>query len=136
MAKGLNKVLLIGHTGSEPEMNKTTSGMAVLVSNIYESTKRLDKKTGERKEFTQRHRVVFFGALAELANKYLKKGSQICVDGKLHTRSWLDKTGKEQFITEVYAKDLTFLDSHTKDIPEEKGEEQIPLPEEIEETVE
>ncbi len=111
MARGVNKVILIGNLGKDPEIRYAPNGSAVanITLATYESWK--DKTSGEKQEKTEWHRVVFFGRLAEIAGEYLKKGAQIYVEGRLQTRKWQDKDGKERYTTEVVAGEMQMLGS-------------------------
>ncbi len=115
MARGVNKVILIGNLGKDPEVRYTPGGDAVANITLATSESWKDKNTGEQKEKTEWHRVVFFGKLAEIVGQYLKKGSKIYVEGKLQTRKWQDKNGQDRYTTEVvvqgYGGDMQMLDS-------------------------
>lgn len=99
--KGVNKVILVGHLGQDPEVRYTTSGAAVANITLATSESWRDKATGEQKEATEWHRVVLFGKLAEIAGEYLRKGSQVYIEGQLRTRKWTDQAGIEKYTTEV-----------------------------------
>jgi len=109
MARGINKVILVGNLGKDPEIRYLPSGGAVANLNIATSESWKDKTTGEKQERTEWHRVVFFGKLAEIANEYLKKGAQIYVEGRLQTRKWQDKGGQDRYTTEIVGSDLQML---------------------------
>lgn len=100
-SRGINKVILIGNLGQDPEVRYMPSGGAVTNITLATSESWRDKQTGEQKEKTEWHRVVFMGKLAEIAGEYLKKGSQVYVEGKLQTRKWTDQGGQERYTTEV-----------------------------------
>jgi single-strand DNA-binding protein len=100
-SRGINKVILIGNLGQDPEVRYMPSGGAVTNITLATSETWKDKQTGEPKEKTEWHRVVFMGKLAEVAGEYLKKGSQVYVEGKLQTRKWQDQSGQERYTTEV-----------------------------------
>ena len=100
-SRGINKVILIGNLGQDPEVRYMPSGGAVTNITLATSESWRDKQTGEQKERTEWHRVVFMGKLAEVAGEYLKKGSQVYVEGKLQTRKWQDQSGQERYTTEV-----------------------------------
>lgn len=100
-SRGINKVILIGNLGQDPEVRYMPSGGAVTNITLATSETWRDKQTGEQKERTEWHRVVFMGKLAEVAGEYLKKGSQVYVEGKLQTRKWQDQSGQERYTTEV-----------------------------------
>jgi len=110
MARGINKVILVGNLGQDPETRYMPSGGAVTNLSIATSESWKDKETGEQKERTEWHRVVFFGRLAEIAGEYLKKGSKVYVEGQLRTRKW-EKDGLERYSTEIVAKEMQMLDS-------------------------
>ena len=109
MARGLNKVMLIGNLGADPEIRYTTGGSAIANLRLATAESWRDKESGEQQERTEWHRVVFFGRLAEIAGEYLKKGSQIYVEGRLQTRKWQDKEGHERLSTEIVANEMQML---------------------------
>ncbi|MBI4005598.1 MAG: single-stranded DNA-binding protein [Gammaproteobacteria bacterium] len=109
MARGVNKVILIGNLGNDPDIRYTADGKAVANISIATSDQWKDKNTGEQQEKTEWHRVVFFGRLAEIVGEYLKKGSQVYVEGRLQTRKWQDKEGKDRYTTEVVANEMQML---------------------------
>lgn len=100
-SKGVNKVILVGNLGQDPEIRYQPSGGAVANLSIATSESWRDKQTGENKEQTEWHRVVLFGKLAEVAGEYLRKGSQVYIEGKLRTRKWQDQSGQDKYTTEV-----------------------------------
>ncbi len=100
-SKGINKVILIGNLGQNPEIRYMSNGNTITNLNIATSEIWKDKKTGINKEKTEWHRVILFGKLAEIAAEYLKKGSQVYIEGSLQTRKWQDKSGQEKYITEI-----------------------------------
>jgi len=100
-SKGVNKVILVGNLGQDPEIRYQPSGGAVANLSIATSESWRDKQTGENKEQTEWHRVVLFGKLAEVAGEYLRKGSQVYIEGKLRTRKWQDQAGQDKYTTEV-----------------------------------
>lgn len=106
----LNKVQLIGHLGRDPEMRNMSNGDAVCNFSIATSERWKDKNTGEMKEATEWHRVVIWRKLAEIAGKYLRKGSSVYIEGQLRTRKWKDKEGKDQYTTEIVADEMKMLD--------------------------
>lgn len=110
MARGINKVILIGNLGSDPEARYTPNGSAVVTVNIATSTSWKDKQSGETQERTEWHRVVFFNRLAEIVNEYLRKGSKVYVEGSLRTRKWTDKNNVEKYTTEIIADEMQMLD--------------------------
>jgi len=109
MARGINKVIVVGNLGADPDTRFMPSGNAVTNISVATSESWNDKETGERQEKTEWHRVVFFGRLAEIASDYLKKGSQVYVEGKLQTRKWEDKEGNERWTTEIVANQMQML---------------------------
>jgi len=111
MARGVNKVILVGHLGKDPEVRYSPNGGAVTNITLATSESWKDKNTGEKQEKTEWHRVVFFGKLAEIAGEYLKKGSQVYLEGRLQTRKWQDKEGKDRYTTEIVAGEMQMLGS-------------------------
>ena len=111
MARGVNKVILIGNLGSDPEVRYTPDGVPVANFNLATSESWNDRNTGERQERTEWHRLVLWRRQAEVAGQYLKKGSKIYVEGKLQTRSWDDQSGQKRYTTEVVVFDMQMLDS-------------------------
>lgn len=105
---GVNKVILIGNLGADPEVRYTPSGQPVANFRIATSETWMDKQ-GQKQERTEWHRVVAWGKLAELCGEYLQKGRQVFIEGKLQTRQWEDRDGNKRFTTEIQAKELTFL---------------------------
>lgn len=112
MARGVNKVILIGNLGRDPEMRYTPSGAAVASITLATSEVWKDKQTGENQERTEWHRIVFYQRLAEIVGEYLRKGSKIFVEGRLRTSKWQDKTtGQDRYTTEIIADNMQMLDS-------------------------
>ncbi len=111
MARGVNKAILVGNLGRDPEVRYSPNGQAVANVTIATSESWKDKTSGEKQEKTEWHRVVFFGRLAEIAGEYLKKGAQIYVEGRLQTRKWQDKDGHDRYTTEIVANDMQMLGS-------------------------
>jgi single-strand DNA-binding protein len=105
----VNKVILVGNLGADPETRYTPNGDQITNCRIATTDSWKDKATGERREATEWHRVVFFGKLAEIAGQYLKKGSQVYVEGRLRTRKWQDKDGQERYTTEISADAMQML---------------------------
>jgi single-strand DNA-binding protein len=105
----LNKVMLIGRLGKDPEMHYSASGAAIANVTIATGSKWKDKQTGEQKEKTEWHRVVFFQRLGEIAGEYLKKGSQVYIEGELQTRKWQDKDGNDRYTTEIVGQKMQML---------------------------
>ena len=111
MSRGVNKVILVGNLGQKPEMRYTATQTAVANLSIATTESWKDKESGENRDKTEWHRVVFFGNLAEIAEKYLDKGSSVYVEGKIQTRKWQDKDGNDKWTTEVLGNQLTMLGS-------------------------
>ena len=111
MARGINKVILVGNLGKDPETRSLPSGEAVTNVTVATSESWKDKTTGEQKDKTEWHNVVFFRRLAEIAGQYLKKGSQVYIEGALRTRKWQDKEGKDRYTTEIVANEMQMLGS-------------------------
>ena len=109
MARGINKVILVGNLGADPETRYTQSGGAITSIRIATSESWKDKQTGENQERTEWHRVKFFGKLAEIAGEYLRKGSQVYVEGALRTDKYTDKDGIERFSTDIIANEMQML---------------------------
>ena len=111
MARGINKVILIGNLGNDPETRYTQSGSAVTNLSLATSETWKDKQTGQPQERTEWHRVVFFNRLAEIAGEYLRKGSKVYIEGSLRTRKWQDQSGQDRYTTEIVANEMQMLDS-------------------------
>ena len=109
MARGINKVILIGNLGADPETRAMPSGTTVANLRVATSESWRDKQTGEQQERTEWHRVALFGRLAEIAGEYLRKGSQVYIEGSLRTRKWQDKQGNERYSTEIVGNVLQML---------------------------
>jgi single-strand DNA-binding protein len=109
MARGINKVILIGNLGQDPETKAMPSGTTVCNLRIATSESWKDKQTGETKEQTEWHTVAMFGRLAEIAGEYLRKGSQVYIEGRLRTRKWQDKNGNDRYTTEIVANEMQML---------------------------
>lgn len=107
----LNKVMLIGHLGADPEMRSFPNGDAIANIRLATNRRWKDKQTGENKEVTDWHRVVFNNRLAEIAGQYLKKGSKVYIEGRLHTRKWQGNDGKDNYMTEIVGEQMQMLDS-------------------------
>ena len=107
----VNKVIIVGNLGRDPETRYMPSGDAMTNIAVATTDKWKDKATGEQKEATEWHRIAFFGKLAEIAGQYLKKGSQVYIEGKLRTRKWTDKDGIEKYSTEIIADTMQMLGS-------------------------
>ena len=113
MAKGINKVILLGNCGQDPDVKYMPSGGEVTNINIATSESWKDKQTGERRERTEWHRVVFFNQLAKIAGEYLRKGSQVYVEGSIRTRKWQDQNGQDRYTTEIVANEMQMLSSRS-----------------------
>lgn len=113
MSRGINKVILIGNLGADPEIRYTPSGTAVANASVATSESWKDKQTGQQREETEWHRVVFYRRLAEIVGEYLKKGSKVYVEGKLKTRKWQDQSGADRYITEIVANEMQMLDGRS-----------------------
>ncbi len=110
MARGVNKVILIGNLGRDPEVRFSPSGVAVGNLRIATTEGRKDKDTGQWQDHTEWHQVVLLGRLAEVANEYLKKGAKVYIEGRLQTRKYMDKTNIERYTTEIVANEMQMLD--------------------------
>ena len=138
MARGVNKVILIGHLGQDPQQRAMPSGKAVVNLRIATTEQWRDKQTGENKEATEWHNVVMFDRLAEIAAEYLRKGSQIYVEGQIRTRKWQDKEGNDRYTTEIIANEMSMLGGRgagerssapPQDRSRERSEEPVARPE-------
>ena len=109
MARGVNKVIVVGNLGQDPETRYMPSGSAVTNLRVATNESWKDKKTGEQKDRTEWHSVAMFGRLAEIAAEYLRKGSQVYIEGKLRTRKWQDKDGNDRYTTEIIADEMQML---------------------------
>jgi single-strand DNA-binding protein len=109
MARGINKVILVGNLGADPETRYMPSGSAVTNLSVATSESWKDKQTGEQKERTEWHKVAMFNRLAEVAAEYLRKGSQVYIEGKLRTRKWQDRDGNDRWTTEIIADEMQML---------------------------
>jgi single-strand DNA-binding protein len=109
MARGVNKVILVGNLGQDPEIKYMPSGQAVCNISIATTESWNDKTSGDKVEKTEWHRVVFFRRLAEIAGEYLRKGSQVYVEGRLQTRKWQDQNGNDRYTTEIIANEMQML---------------------------
>ena len=116
MARGINKAIIVGNLGRDPEVRYTANGSAVANITVATSESWKDKQSGERQERTEWHRVVFFGRLAEIAEEYLKKGAQVYIEGSIRTQKWQDKeSGQDRYTTEIVARDMQMLGSRGGD---------------------
>jgi single-strand DNA-binding protein len=111
MARGVNKVIIIGNLGSDPEVRSMPSGMTSCNLRVATSESWKDKTSGEQKERTEWHNIVLFGKVGEIAGEYLKKGSKAYFEGSLRTRKWQDKSGNDRYTTEIVATEMQMLDA-------------------------
>lgn len=111
MARGVNKAIILGSLGQDPDIRYTAGGAAVANISIATNEQWKDKESGEMQERTEWHRVVFFGRLAEIVGEYLRKGSQVYVEGRIQTRKWQDKEGNDRYTTEIVANEMQMLGS-------------------------
>ncbi len=109
MARGINKVILIGHVGQDPETRYMPSGSAVTNLRLATTEQWKDRESGEQQERTEWHNVAMFGRLAEIAAEYLRKGSQVYIEGRLRTRKWQDRDGNDRWTTEIVANEMQML---------------------------
>jgi len=109
MARGVNKVTLIGNLGADPEVRATSSGSRVANISLATAESWMDKNTGQRQDKTEWHRVIFFNRLAEIVEQYLTKGSQVYIEGRLQTRKWQDQNGQDRYTTEIVANEMQML---------------------------
>ena len=109
MARGVNKVILVGNLGNDPDIRYTAGGAAVANISLATTDSWKDKESGEQQDRTEWHRIVFFGRLAEIVGEYLRKGSQVYVEGRLQTRKWQDKSGNDRYTTEIVANEMQML---------------------------
>lgn len=120
MARGINKVILIGNLGRDPEIRYTPSGLAIANITLATGEAWKDKQSGEMQERTEWHRVVFYQRLAEIVGEYLRKGSKVFVEGRLRTTKWQDKTtGQDRYTTEIVADNMQMLDSKNASMGEQ-----------------
>lgn len=133
MAKGsINKVIIIGNLGADPEVRYMPSGGAVATINVATSEIWKDKQSGANQERTEWHRIVLYNKLGEIAGEYLKKGSKVFIEGKLRTRKWQDKSGQDRYTTEIAADEMQMLDSRgtgasTPNMPNEQFHQPAPV---------
>ena len=111
MARGVNKAIIVGNLGRDPEVRYSASGNAIANVTVATTDSWKDRQSGERQERTEWHRVVFFNRLAEIVAEYLKKGSQVFIEGRIQTRKWEDKEGNERWTTEIVANEMQMLGS-------------------------
>jgi len=116
---GINKVIIIGNLGKDPDVRYTAEGAAIANITVATSESWKDKNTGEKKESTEWHRVVFYRRLAEIAGEYLKKGSKVYIEGRIQTRKWQDKEGQDRYTTEIVGREMQMLDGRAQKDKEE-----------------
>jgi single-strand DNA-binding protein len=121
---GVNRAILIGRLGQDPEVKHLPSGDAVANVSLATSETWKDKQTGDKKERTEWHRLVFFGRLAEIAGEYLRKGSMVYVEGQLQTRKWQSKDGKDNYTTEIKVREMQMLGGKSDDAPRQAAPQQ------------
>ena len=109
MMRGVNRAIIVGQLGKDPEMRYTADGKAIANFSVATSEQWKDKQTGEKQEKTEWHRISIFGKLAEIAGEYLRKGSQVYLEGKIQTRKWQDKDGQDRYTTEIIADQMQML---------------------------
>ena len=126
MARGVNKAIIVGHLGRDPEMRYTAGGDAVANFSVATTESWKDKQTGENTERTEWHRVVMFRRLAEIAGEYLKKGSQVYIEGRLQTRKWQDQNGQDRYSTEIVANEMQMLGGRGGGAPDSGSYDQSP----------
>ena len=126
MSKGVNKVILVGNLGQDPEVRYMPNGSAVANISVATSESWKDKQTGQQQERTEWHKIVYYGKVAEIVGQYLKKGSKVYVEGSLRTKKWQDKqTGQDKYSTEIVGRELQMLDSKG-DAQSSQGHQQQP----------
>ncbi len=119
MARGINKVILVGNLGQTPEVRYTQNDKAMCSTSLATTDSWKDKESNERQERTEWHRLVFFGRLAEIAGEWLKKGSQVYIEGRLQTRKWQDQSGNDKYTTEIVVADMQMLGGRNNDAPKD-----------------
>ena len=122
MARGVNKVIIVGNLGRDPEVRHTASGAAVANVTVATTDSWTDRQSGEKQERTEWHRVVFFSRLAEIVGEYLRKGSQVYIEGRLQTRKWQDKDGQDKYTTEIIANDMQMLGGRENQPPRQQAQ--------------
>lgn len=128
---GVNKVILVGRLGRDPEVKYTPSGVAVANFSMATSEEWKDRDSGEKKERTEWHRIVAWRRLGEICGEYLRKGSQIYIEGKLQTRDWEDRDGNKRYTTEIVAQNMQMLDSPAREGRAQSEEERYPVEEPV-----
>ena len=120
---GINKVIIVGRLGQDPEVRFMPNGKAAANFTVATSEKWKDKQTGEQKEKTEWHRITMFERLAEIAGEYIKKGSNVYLEGKLQTRKWQNQQGQDQYTTEILVSKMEMLDSKSQGAPQQQGQQ-------------
>ena len=128
---GINKVILVGRLGKDPEIRYTADGVPVASFSIATSVEWKDKNTGEKREKTEWHRIDAWRRLGEICGEYLRKGKQVYIEGRLQTDSWEDRDGNKRYTTKIVAREMQMLDSQMKERREEFGNQQPPVEEPI-----
>lgn len=126
-SRGINKVILVGNLGADPEIRYTQNSIAIANLSVATSETWKDKQTGEQRENTEWHRLVCYRRLAEIAGEYLRKGSKVYIEGKLQTRKWQGQDGKDNYTTEIIVNDLQMLDGRNQS-NQQGGQQQAPAP--------
>lgn len=128
MARGINKVILIGNVGIDPEVRYMPNGNAVSTLSVATSESWKDKQTGEKQERTEWHRIVCFNRLGEIVGEYVRKGSKIYIEGSLRTRKWQDQQGQDRYTTEIIASEIQMLDGKGQSAPYQDNQQQGSAP--------
>ena len=123
---GINKVIIVGHLGNDPEMRSMPNGEAVANISVATSEAWTDKNTGERREVTEWHRIVFYRKLAEICGQYLKKGAQVYIEGRLRTRKWQDQNGQDRYTTEIQGDVMQMLGTRPQSADGENNSQPMP----------
>lgn len=129
MSRGINKVILIGSIGKDPEFRQTQNGGIIANLSLATSESWLDKKSGQKVEKTEWHKIVMFGKLAEIAERYLSKGAKVYIEGSLETQKWQDKNGQDRYTTHIKARDMQMLggDKKQQPTPHQSFEQDVPF---------
>lgn len=126
--KGVNKVILVGNCGKDPETKYTASGNAVTNISLATSESWKDKQTGQTQEKTEWHKITFFGRLAEIVGEYVRKGSKLYIEGSLTTQKWTDQNGQDRYTTSIKANEMQMLDSRSDSAPQQQAPQRAPQP--------
>jgi len=130
MSRGINKVILVGSIGKDPEFRQTQAGGIIANLSLATSESWIDKKSGQKVEKTEWHKVVMFGKLAEIAERYLSKGAKVYIEGSLETQKWQDKNGQDRYTTHIKARDMQMLGGDKKQQPtqqQQSFEQDVPF---------